>query len=100
MTTCACMLLLAHCALPHWELSGKLRIAAHGRIWHIFILYVLSVQNPESTRKVLQTQLKKGNSRLEELAMDTLDLSMMKKMAADLEVQKKETWSYSYNLRG
>ena len=67
---------------------------------HIFILYVLSVQNPESTRKVLQTRIKKENSRLEELAMDTLDLSMMKKMTADLEVQKKETWSYSYNLRG
>ena len=50
-------------------------------MWYIYIhiyLHVPYIHNPESTWKILWIQLKKGNGRLGNLALDTLDSSMMK----------------------
>ena len=58
-------------------LSGKV----DGRI---YIFYVPYIHNPESARIILLSQLKKENVCLGKLAIDTLDFSMMKKMAANL----------------
>ena len=43
----------------------------------------------ESVLTILQTRLKKGNGRLGN-AIDTLDSSMMKKMAVDSKVKRKK----------
>ena len=45
----------------------------------------------------LQIQLKKGNGRPGKLAMDTLDSSMMKKMAADSKTKGNNS-EYSCDL--
>ena len=57
---------------------------------YIFVPYV---HNPESAKKILRTQLKKRNGHLGKPVIDTLDSSMMKKMAADSNTIGK-TWIY------
>ena len=90
--------------LPNWrvkrahtgEVDRKLRIAMHGYIWYICVcVCVTYVHNPESKRKILQSQLlkKRGNGHHGKLAMDTLDPSMMKKMAADSKAKGKKPGS-------
>ena len=51
---------------------------------------MLHIHNPESSQNILWTRLKKGNGHLRKLIMDTLDSSMMKKMAADLMAKGKK----------
>ena len=43
----------------------------------------------ESTLNILRTRLNKGNGRLGKPAIDTLDSSMIKKMAADSKAKGK-----------
>ena len=62
-------------------------------------IYVPYIHNPESTRKILRTQLKKGNGRLGKPAIDVLDSSLMKKMAADLKAKGKKHGS-TFSLLG
>ena len=65
-------------------------------------IYVLNGRNPESAQMILQTQLKiiiKGNGRLGKLSIDTLDLSVMNKTAADLKANGKKPGSI-HNLLG
>ena len=66
----------------------------HGRICYVYmytyiymcVLYIYMcvpyANNQESAQKILRTRLKKENGHLRKL-VDTLDLSMMKKMAAE-----------------
>ena len=56
------------------------------------------IHDQESARKILRTQLKKGNGRLEKSSLDTLDSSMMKKTAADLKAKGKKQGSTSILL--
>ena len=62
------------------ENSVLLCIAVCGVCIHIYEPYVHYL---ESARKILRTQLKNRNGCLGKYAIDTLDLSMMKKTAAD-----------------
>ena len=49
--------------------------------------------NLDSARKILRTQLKIENDFLGKLAIDTLDLSMMKKTAADSKAKGRKPGS-------
>ena len=63
---------------------------------YVYIYICLSlpyVLNPGSAPKILRTQLGKGNGRLGKLAIDTLDLSMIKKTAADSKAKGKKPGS-------
>ena len=55
---------------------------------HTFISRIV-----RSAWKILQTLLKEGNGCLGKLAIDTLDSSMMKKMAADSKAKGKKPGS-------
>ena len=52
------------------NVDGKLRVAAHGFMWYIYMPYV---HNPESAWKNLQTRLKKRKRSSRKPAIDTLD---------------------------
>ena len=64
-------------------------MAVSGMYIYTLLLYV---HIPDITWKILQIRLN-GNSRLGTLAMDTLDSSMMKKMAVDSKTKGKNTGS-------
>ena len=49
--------------------------------------------NPESAQKILRPDLKNGNDHLGKLAIDRLDSSMMKKMAAYFKTKGKKPGS-------
>ena len=54
------------------KVDGKLRIAVHARIWHVYVCtYVYNLESRERMEDTDST--KKGNGRLGKLAIDTLD---------------------------
>ena len=68
----------------------KFFFACYGPFLKSAHIYVPYVHNPESARKILQIQLKKGYGCLGKLTIETLDMSMIKKMAADLKTKGKK----------
>ena len=83
---------------PHWGGEWKTSYC-RARPYLVYILICGACSYQESTWKNLQTRLKKGNGRLGKLDIDTLDSSMMKKMATDLKTKGKKP-GYTSKLRG
>ena len=79
-------------------MNGKLHIAGNSLIWYIY-LHVAHVLTRRVHGRIYRLDLKKGNGQLGKLDIDTLDSSMMKKMATDLKTNGKKP-GYTSRLRG
>ena len=65
--------------MPQWGGGWKASDAS----MYLYMCHMFITRRVESARKILPTQLKKGNGPLEKPAIDTLDSSIMKITAAD-----------------
>ena len=75
------------------EVDGKLRIAEHAPMRYIYMCCMFITSRVESAGKILWTQFKKGDSLFGKFTIDTLDSSMIKKMAADSKAKGKKPGS-------